>query len=290
MKKNKVALLFHGVVGSKNRHGKIVNYGRALKTHYNNLYNNETCDIDVFMHYWDMDNNISDSKLIRDFKPTRYIKKKTIDKGIGEEYWKILNKSYKKFNGNFRNKKNIINILERIYSQMYGLFYCNELKRNYEIEHNFKYDFVIKTRYDLLLGWKPNFNSLDPKKFYSLPYNKQKKIHKGKDYITLTDFFWISGTEIMDDFVKIAPNFKDYLENEDFVNYFSGKLEYAWIWNMINYNIYDKIELQDFLENPISLDRFLDKNVEFHRILLKTRLVVYHSQVGKPTRLIAEKK
>ena len=154
---------------------------------------------------------------------------------------------------------------------MYGLFYCNELKRNYEIEHNFKYDFVIKTRYDLLLGWKPNFNSLDPKKFYSLPYNKQKKIHKGKDYITLTDFFWISGTEIMDDFVKIAPNFKDYLENEDFVNYFSGKLEYAWIWNMINYNIYDKIELQDFLENPISLDRFLDKNVEFHSNIAKNQ-------------------
>ena len=262
MPKKRVALLFHGVVGSKNRHGQLIDYARPLKTHYNNLYNNETCDLDVFMHVWDMNNTITDDQLKNDFKPTKFCKMKTIKEGIGETHWKTLNKNYPD-NHNFHTKESCVRILERVNSQMFGLYYANELKRQYEKEKGFKYDFVIKTRYDLLLGYKPDFNKLSNSKFYSLPYNKHDKFHNGKKFITLTDFFWISGSDIMDEFVTIAPSFNDYLKNQSFIDYFKGKLEYGWIWHMLNKGIYNNIEVQDFIQHPIALDRFFNKNNEF---------------------------
>ena len=124
----KVALLFHGVVGSKNRHGQLVNYTNALKTHYHNLYENESCELDVFLQCWDMNNAVPDSKLIEDFKPVKFKKMNPIKPGGFEDYWQILNKNYH-YNGNFRTKSNCIKILERIYSQMWGLYHSNELKK-----------------------------------------------------------------------------------------------------------------------------------------------------------------
>mgnify|MGYP003349501964 CR=1 FL=1 len=35
-------------------------------------------------------------------------------------------------------------------SLFYSMMYANHLKKQYEIEHNFRYDFVIKTRYDIV--------------------------------------------------------------------------------------------------------------------------------------------
>lgn len=270
--KKKVALLFHGVVGSENRWGKVIDYTRPLKTHINNLYKNETCDLDVFMHVWDYNNKVSDYRLELDFRPKKFKKMKPIPRGDFDDLWQILYKRYSVWNSSFRERRNIIGILERVNSQMTGLYLANELKRNYEIENNFKYDFVIKTRYDLLLGWKPDFNNLDPDKFYSLPYNKHDKIHNSEKKITMTDFFWITGSKNMDKFVQIAPNFKNYIHHsEDFVDYFAGKLEYAWIWHMMNVGIYKDIVLQDFLECPVTLNRFLNNECHFNDDIVKNQ-------------------
>ena len=270
--KKRVALLFHGVVGSENRWGDIIDYKRPLKTHIKNLYKNETCELDVFMHVWDYNNKVSDYQLELDFQPKIFSKIKPLPTGNFEDAWPVLYKSYWQWNGAYREKNNIIKILERINSQMFGLYYANELKRKHEIENNFKYDFVIKTRYDLLLGWKPDFNKLDSNKFYSLPYNKHDKVYKGEQKNTMTDFFWIAGSELMDKFCQIAPNFKSYILNSpEFVEYFAGKLEYGWVWHMINVGIYDSIELQDFLECPISLNRFLNEDCNFNQNIVNTQ-------------------
>jgi hypothetical protein len=39
-------------------------------------------------------------------------------------------------------------------SQQASFMYCNELKKEYEIKHNFKYDIVLKCRFDTI--WDPN--------------------------------------------------------------------------------------------------------------------------------------
>jgi len=78
-------------------------------------------DYDVFYHTWTLKKDTS-KQLKETFNPVNYLEETPID--VVEV-------------GNFG-------------SMLYSIMKANELKKQYEIENNFRYDLVIKTRFDLI--------------------------------------------------------------------------------------------------------------------------------------------
>lgn len=117
-------------------------------------------DCDYFCHAW-QDNNM------RLATPDRYRTfLKTVDKQYTKEYIEsILEKLKPKKVIIEENSANVP--YPGPWSQMfYSLMISNWLKKEYEIENNFKYDVVVKTRYDFVYppNWtfKPMFHKHEP--------------------------------------------------------------------------------------------------------------------------------
>ena len=51
---------------------------------------------------------------------------------------------------------------ENAYSMFYSIYQANLLKILYEDEHNFKYDWVIRSRFDVQLNTQLDFDAFDP--------------------------------------------------------------------------------------------------------------------------------
>ena len=108
-------------------------------------------EIDVFFHNWEPD---MEDKLLELYKPKKYIVEKQIDFDKIAKENKISKKDY-----GYENKLGTWTIdsksgrgyagPERILSQFYTLQKSIELKKEYEVVNNFKYDCVIKSRFDL---------------------------------------------------------------------------------------------------------------------------------------------
>ncbi len=56
-------------------------------------------------------------------------------------------------------KDNFVNLGVRIYDQLRKIHHSNELRKKFERENNFEYDFIVKTRFDVLYVDKINWNS-----------------------------------------------------------------------------------------------------------------------------------
>ena len=108
-------------------------------------------EIDVFFHNWEPDIK---EKLLSIYQPKKYIVEKQIDFVKIAEENKISKRDY--------GYENLLGTWtldsktgrgyagpERILSQFYTLQKSIELKKEYEEENNFKYDCVIKARFDL---------------------------------------------------------------------------------------------------------------------------------------------
>ena len=125
-----------------------------------NINDNMKFDFDVFVHaWWDTDSN----------KKTF---KKILYNGVEDEASELMGndwfgKLYENFNVNKiivekQIKLNVPEILERrklqfthtfgVCSSLYSIHKCNQLKREFEKENNFKYDWVIRTRSDFGLS------------------------------------------------------------------------------------------------------------------------------------------
>jgi len=94
---------------------------------------------DIFFHTWEDEPNLPE--VIDLYKPKKYLTTKS-----------------KQF-------QNMVSFGPMLYSIMMA----NEVKKNYEIEHNFRYDLVIKTRFDLVFLPGHHFpdHALIPRTIYS---------------------------------------------------------------------------------------------------------------------------
>jgi hypothetical protein len=81
----------------------------------------QNLNADVFFHTWDTEQDKLD-KIIDLYNPKSYLI--------------TLPKKFERF--------------ENFGSMLYSIMMANEIKKEYEIEHNFRYDLVIKTRFDLV--------------------------------------------------------------------------------------------------------------------------------------------
>ena len=181
-KKIRIALCLHGLSGGKNSKGRIVQTMRGYETINNYILSKY--DVDVFMHSWTMS---SEKRMVDLYHPKKYLFEPQISFEGPTKY---------KFSSNF-------------YKNMKSLYYSyqkvNQLKKSWEKENDFIYDYVIHSRFDMYITrMKPNvIKELDPTKIYFLGYNKKK----------LLDHFWLGSSDIMDKFIDLFDKIPDLEED-----------------------------------------------------------------------------
>lgn len=101
-------------------------------------------------------------------------------------------------------------LTEPHYKMIYKMWCCNELKKQYENENNFKYDLVIRTRFDL--SYK-EYNLSNPNP------NKILFAAKADDKRFMTDTCFACSSENMDKMMEIKEHYgKDKIKVEDYLN------------------------------------------------------------------------
>lgn len=112
--------------------------GIKAKICFDNFFNG--LDADIFYHSWDLDQYIIDN--VNDlYKPKRFLVEDSFPSGSMGSFGSML----------------------------YSITQANELKKQYEIDNNFRYDLVIKTRFDLVFPVGTRFydvNKIDPRTIY----------------------------------------------------------------------------------------------------------------------------
>lgn len=98
------------------------------------------------------------------------------------------------------------------WNQLYAIKVCNNLKSAYEQEHNMKFDWVIRSRYDFAINVKIPFNELDNSKLYipncrqvpnrdfgndQFAFSSSENMDKYADTYTHLDRFYDSGIQMM---------------------------------------------------------------------------------------------
>jgi hypothetical protein len=98
-----------------------------------------------------------------------------------------------------------------IHSFMYSLYYSNQLKKFYEEKNSFKYDLVIRSRFDVILEkFNICLNEIDSNYVYSGSATPDPNIKK----IIKSDFSFGS-SKCMDVYSSIFPNFDYCFKNID---------------------------------------------------------------------------
>ena len=138
-----------------------------------NLYSQH--EVEIFAHTWD---NHASSRLLMDRMPLMidWQADFPLPTDIYRGY-RVVNEKFPAYN---------------TFSMYCSIFKANLLKIQYEIDHGFKYDVVIRTRFDYALNRKLDLDSVEPGKVY-VPADRQDERH-----ITCADMFAYGTSEVMD--------------------------------------------------------------------------------------------
>lgn len=173
----KTALCLQGLSVGSNDKGNYVEFldtGKSIKSH---IINN---DVDVFIHTWNTDSD-SINKIKNLYKPQKSIFEKQI--------------IFDDINIKYHSTKS------RWYSQMKSI----ELKKQYEEENNFTYDFVMVSRFDCIFYTNIDFYSLDSIKFYTSNWTKPHS------YSGFLDYWFIANSSNINLFGDLYNKLDEYL-------------------------------------------------------------------------------
>lgn len=97
----------------------------------------------------------------------------------------------------------------RIFNMWYGILQANELKRKYEIENNFKYDIVIRTRFDIEILSEVTLRN----------WNNSIFIPIGSDHRDgFNDFLAYGSSHCMDYYCSNFNHLVDYIKNGELIH------------------------------------------------------------------------
>ena len=175
----KIALCLHGLSTGRNDKGDIVTHEKAHETIKQNIL--DINDTDIFIHSWNEDED-EIKKIKNSYKPKDFIFEKQVSFGSDEniKYHSIKSRWYS-------HKKSL------------------ELKGEYESKHNFKYDFVMVSRFDACYFTPFIFSEYDSNCFYSAD-----DMNENDRETALNDVWFFGGSEIMDKFSDIYDNVDEF--------------------------------------------------------------------------------
>jgi hypothetical protein len=269
----KIALCLAGLAAGKNDIGRNsggIEYSIShFKEHIMDKY-----DVDVFAHSWSVD---MEERINELFRPKRSIieKQKTFVKNPKEHSEYDLSceeeKGKRIMAGEspglvMKKYKSPKNTYQQCKSMWYSRKKSIELKREYELENNFEYDFVLLARFDLCFFSGFDFENLNNENFYhsnntdflvdgervgynqALLYKDEKQKHRlTKIYHNnfyrkgFVDFWFLSGTKIMDNFSEIYDNMDKYNRNDSDNGFLPcEKFTSKHLYNMKKSRIFEK--------------------------------------------------
>jgi hypothetical protein len=180
-----------------------------------NILENMNFEVEVFVHaWWDKNSNKSTFKKIlyngvedevsqpmeNDWVADLYnnfdVNKILLEKQINVNVPEILKKRKLKFTYAFG-----------VCSSLYSIYKCNQLKKDFEIENNFEYDWVIRTRSDFGLSEPISLEGLDN----SIIYAPNDNSHS----YGFNDQFAIGSSKNMDVYSKTFLDMEKTIESHD---------------------------------------------------------------------------
>ena len=170
----------------------------------NILYKN---DVEVFLHTWENENSIHED-VIDLYNPTGYIVESPLDVDLSvytntpppSPNWKVKD-------GRMST-----------YAQMYAIYAVMGMKQAYETEHNMKFDWVVRSRFDFAINVRIPFDELDNSKLY-IP---NCRMSPNRDFGN--DQFAFSSSENMDKYADVFLNYDNFYKDgiqfmmEDFMS------------------------------------------------------------------------
>ena len=212
---------------------------RSIELTYKNInkfLNNNFEDYKIFAHI--PENKKINQQFDQYFQDSLYI----IEKDPNIRKTKLKNSQFKSVKNKFKSlrKAKIAHM-----QQLYGIFKCNELKKEYEAKNNLVFDWVLRCRSDLMF-YDSNINLLKMNNKYLYTPN----FH---NWSGINDRFIISSSENMNTFADlynyILQNEIDGFNAESiFKNYLDAKSIELREINTVRFNRVraDGVELQDF--------------------------------------------
>lgn len=199
MSKLKVAICLSGLIGSKSKGGEggTVDFKLAKKYFDKNLINDKI-EVSFFLHCW---KNNYHKEILNLYKPKKYC-----------------------FENPLSNKDNFNFKEYGIISSNYSKLRVNQLKRKFENENQIIFDYVILTRFDILILEKLDYESLSRNKFYVVG----PKIHHHKNCKCLfcndkdpnhclNDLFFLSSSKSIDIFSECYLHLEEYGLNSNHI-------------------------------------------------------------------------
>jgi hypothetical protein len=188
MMHKKLAVLLYGIVGSKsgrNRTDNLIDYELCYKLINRNILSQYDCD--VFMHSW---SKKQEKDLVKLYKPVKHLFQKQEHFGyaaLGAKKKEIL-------------RQNPYEHEATIVSRYNSFERANNLKKEYEIQNNCRYEWVITIRYDTIVLSKLNLSPLNPEYFY-INWHPYWMVIPEQDSCDDTTF--LSGSENIDKYAGI---------------------------------------------------------------------------------------
>lgn len=209
-------------------------------------------DVDIFIHTYDKIGNSSGWRYPIDLSQNinmEFLENLPNLKILAVQKWDDIRYQFEKFRFIVPNVTNI-NVIATIF---YKIYMCNELKKQYEIDNNFKYDLVIRTRGDQVFEKKINLDFPTNKilinaypwgdEDYVHHYTEPDKFENEKKCIS--DRFAIGTSENIDILSNLYLNFEELITNSE-----SVELEYLLNKYLKNNNIeLEKRNLQFYVKH-----------------------------------------
>ena len=163
--------------------------------------------VDYFCHSWDY-NTYKRKSLDPDItgQPVWWEGEELVDRSEILECFKILNP--KKF---IIHSKDDLRWHFPWNSMFYSIMYANHLKRQYEFENNFRYDIVVKTRYDEVYDPRAHFSidgHFNPENYLDIFVCHKNRMEFEYNRINSSDAFFYGSSMSMD---LICDVFRDTL-------------------------------------------------------------------------------
>lgn len=233
----KTAICLTGLIG--NLEGKSYDMGNGTQKVLDICYQKikkhllDKNNVDIFLHSWETN---YERELIEKYNPKLHIIEKQIyfsKSDIGK-----LPENNKRVQAHF--------------SKWYSIKKAMELKQEYEKQNNFKYDFVLQSRFDLVWLVDVLFDNFDKNKFY-IP-KTSKGGHpwgwpNGWCNNEIGDLFFFSSSENMDKFSKLYDNINQYLD------------EGCPVWNHISNHMLAKYHLRKLNLLPNDTELVFDDGI-----------------------------
>ena len=180
-----------------------------------NILQNMKFDFDVFSHVWwsNKSHKVSFKRILFDGTEDE-VSEFVYNDWIAKMYEnfdikKILIEEQKQFNipEIFERRKIKYTNPFTACSLLYSVHKCNELKRDYELENNFKYDWVIRTRYDFGLSEPIDISNFDNDVIYVPSDNSHN--------YGFSDQFAIGSSKNMDIYSNVFSNIESIIESHN---------------------------------------------------------------------------